>query len=128
SFVWLPEGTVKSSRRDEQGNKFGMQKPPKEFETAMRLLLRSGREIVFLPVGISGSDSILGPDSRKPSAKALRRLATPPPLLRPMAKVTVGEPFVLSRETKPKDTDVRDYIMQRIAPLVPEEIRGAYRR
>ncbi len=75
---------------------------------------RSG--VPILPVGITGTEKIRG------VASLLRR---------PRVTVNIGRPFSLppagSRLTKAELTEHADFIMSRIAELLPEEYRGDYR-
>ena len=83
------------------------------FPGSALIALRSGAPI--LPVGITGTERIKG------VAWLLRR---------PEIIVNIGQPFYLppasSKLTKVKLTELTNYIMERIAELLPQEYRGNY--
>ena len=83
------------------------------FPGSALIALRSGAPI--LPVGITGTERIKG------VAWLLRR---------PEIIVNIGQPFHLppasSKLTKVKLTELTNYIMERIAELLPQEYRGNY--
>jgi len=83
------------------------------FPGSALIALRSG--VPILPVGITGTERIKG------VAWLLRR---------PEIIVNIGQPFYLppasSKLTKVKLTELTNYIMERIAELLPREYRGNY--
>jgi len=83
------------------------------FPGSALIALRSGAPI--LPVGITGTERIKG------VAWLLHR---------PEIIVNIGQPFYLppasSKLTKVKLTELTNYIMERIAELLPQEYRGNY--
>ena len=85
------------------------------FPGSALIALRSGAPI--LPVGITGTEKIEG------VAWILHR---------PVLTVNIGHPFYLpsvnSRLTKVEMTELTDFIMGRIAELLPPEYRGNYAR
>ncbi len=85
------------------------------FPGSALIALRSGAPI--LPVGITGTEKIEG------VAWILRR---------PVVTVNIGHPFYLpsvnSRLTKVEMTELTNFIMGRIAELLPPEYRGNYAR
>ena len=85
------------------------------FPGSALIALRSGAPI--LPVGITGTEKIKG------VAWILRR---------PVITVNIGHPFYLppvnSRLTKVEMAELTNFIMERIAELLPPEYRGNYAR
>jgi len=83
------------------------------FPGSALIALRSG--VPILPVGITGTERIKG------VAWLLHR---------PEIIVNIGQPFYLppasSKLTKVKLTELTNYIMERIAELLPQEYRGNY--
>jgi 1-acyl-sn-glycerol-3-phosphate acyltransferase len=74
----------------------------------------------ILPVGITGTEKI---KKRTKSINALLR--------RPQVVVNIGEPFKLppvnGKLTRAQLASFTDFIMRRVAELLPESYRGAYR-
>jgi 1-acyl-sn-glycerol-3-phosphate acyltransferase len=85
------------------------------FPGSALIALRSG--VPILPVGITGTEKIEG------VAWILRR---------PVITVNIGHPFYLpsvnSRLTRVEMTKLTNFIMERIAELLPPEYRGNYAR
>ena len=102
ALVMFPEGKRSKSAQLEPG-----------FSGSALIAWRSGAPI--LPVGISGTERIKG------VGWLLRR---------PQIIVNIGRPFYLpsvsSKLTKLKLTEHTDFIMERIAGLLPPEYRGNY--
>lgn len=102
ALIMFPEG--KRSRN--------AQLQPASYGSAL-IAARNG--VPILPVGISGTEKIRG------FAWLLRR---------PRIRVNIGQPFYLppadSETKKAKLAEFTDYIMERIAELLPQEYRGNY--
>jgi len=102
ALVMFPEG--KRSRNDQL---------QPAFSGSALIALRSGAPI--LPIGITGTEKIRG------VAWLLRH---------PQITVNIGQPFYLpplgSKLTKVKLAELTNYIMGRIAELLPQEYRGNY--
>jgi len=102
ALVTFPEGTRSKS---------GQLQPA--FSGSALIALRSG--VPILPVGISGTERIKG------VAWLLRR---------PRITVNIGQPFHLplasSKLTKVELVRLTNYMMGRIAELLPQEYRGNY--
>lgn len=123
AFFIFAEGTMQGGRYNRKGDMNGLQKVenqllPNLYEKALQLGIR----LVFFPIGISGTNRIVDPDSRFYTREGLggvigRRLGKDTI----MANVLVGEPFTLD-----SSQTINDDIMTHIASLIPEEARGAY--
>ena len=102
ALVMFPEGMRSRS---------GQLRPA--FPGSVLLALRCG--VPILPIGITGTEKIKG------VTWLLRR---------PEITVNIGHPFYLppasSKLTKPELTKLTDYMMGRIADLLPPEYRGSY--
>jgi len=102
ALVMFPEGMRSRSRRLRPA-----------FPGSALLALRCG--VPILPIGITGTEKIKG------VVWLLRR---------PEITVNIGHPFHLppasSKLTKAELTKLTDYMMGRIADLLPQEYRGSY--
>ncbi len=104
SLVMFPEATRSKNAQLQSA-----------FPGSALIALRSG--VPILPVGITGTEKVKG------VAWILRR---------PVITVNIGHPFYLpsvnSRLTKVEMAKLTDFIMVRIAELLPPEYRGNYAR
>ena len=104
ALVIFPEGTRSNSARLRPA-----------FSGSALVALRSG--VPVLPVGIAGTEKFKGVGGM---------------LRRPQVTVNIGRPFYLpsinSRPTKVELAKLSDFIMRRIAELLPPEYRGHYAR
>jgi 1-acyl-sn-glycerol-3-phosphate acyltransferase len=102
ALVMFPEGGRSSSAKLQTA-----------FSGSALVAMRSG--VPILPVGIIGTDKMKGKTW---------------PLRRPRVTVNIGKPFHLppvdGRLTKVKLTELTNYMMERIAELLPPEYQGVY--
>lgn len=127
AFFALVEGTVEGGRHDEEGKVKGMQEVVSPFlHRVLRYAQENNREVICVPIGISGTYRILSGEHiflTFESAVALvarlfrRRII--------LADATIGTPFVLNPEIDPNE--LNDIVMRyHVAPLVTETERGFY--
>lgn len=131
----FPEGTVRGGRKDSEGNIFGMQKV-----AGGGILLRcikmwemNGQKSVLLPVGITDSYKIFDPDSYAVPLPLLQMIAGIGQVTQ-MVNARVGESFTpneikidIGGDLDAKSQDHADYLMRKIASLLPERARGYYK-
>lgn len=131
----FPEGTVQGGRSGKDGNINGMQKVE-----GGGILLRcisfwenQGNKSVLLPVGIINSYQIFKPDTYEISEKAFGMVSGAIPLEK-VVKVAIGTPITEEDAEKElgvpldgKSQEHIDYLMGKIANLLPKEARGYYR-
>lgn len=133
-FVF-PAGTTEEAVLDKDGVRPGMLEVrtpimPHVLERAMR----KGREVALLPVGNANTFRIAEPRGTSPTISA--KLGIGMDMLgfvpNKLAKVVIGEPYTLS-EMATEGTDLRasnevnDYVMGKVAMLLPPEARGYYK-
>ncbi len=131
----FPEGTVESSRRDETGNRKGMQPLQKGVIAVMAEFagIRRGCELTIIPVGIKGDERVFDPALNRPHL-----LTIPAGFFFPegIIQVTVGniisstDPEVseLFKDVKsPENKEELDsFFGRKIAELLPLNRRGVY--
>ncbi len=133
-LVVFPEGTVQGGRAGKDGRINGMQQVE-----GGGILLRcisfwrdQGKKSVLLPVGIVNSYQIFNPD-RYDLPKALMEMIGGESKVSQLVNVVVGEPITsdeinqnLGKMLDPKKQEHIDYLMKKIALLLPVEARGYY--
>jgi hypothetical protein len=131
----FPEGTVQGGRIREDGKIFGMQKVEGGgiLLRCVRFWQDLGRKTVLLPVGVVNSYKTFDPDNYDVPESLLSMLAGES-TVEPMVEAVVGEPLTVEEITKAlgsaidaKSQEHADYLMEKIAALLPEEARGFYR-
>lgn len=129
----LPEGSVDGGRKGTDGKCKGLQSFREGFSAAMLILAKRMRKkgVVFIPVGIEGSEKINDPNRRWPTFKGLVAGFWPNPNI---VKINVGLPVLMSYDdpetknlirTNPRALDDRNACA--IAELLSPERRGKYK-
>lgn len=145
------EGSVTGGRKrhwwkwwsDERN---GLQ-PPRDnsFEDIFNTAIRSNRKVAYIPVGITGTEELLNPDTRLPSLRILlvdTWLNQFFKATKPHLKFVVDNPLRVDREIASTDNQlcpvdkhtykkyahhIEDLFMRSIANLLPEGDRGMYK-
>jgi len=136
--ILFPEGTIQGGRKDDSGNKFGMQKVDNDLlATVIEMAIKNRRVPVILPVGMVNTDRIVEPGETSPTLRAKLAFGTQIAVGRigihpTVAGVRIGN--LITQEDFQKNgidfgdkENVTSFVMRRIAELVPEEARGAYK-
>jgi len=91
----LPEGSVEGGRKGENGQCKGLQPLREGFSAAMLILAKRMRKkgVMFIPVGIEGSEKFNDPNRRWPTAEGLIAGFIPNPNI---CKINVGLPILMS--------------------------------
>jgi len=131
-FMFFPEATTEGGMRDENGNRKGLQEVDnKMFSDLIVEAVRVGRNIAFLPVGIVDANKIIEPRKTEPTARTKFQFIKSKIGFRPsaLASVNIGRVF----ELQDVNVDISDFnsvnnfMMRKIAELLPEDMRGFYR-
>jgi hypothetical protein len=128
----LPEGSVKAGRKDENGNRYGMQPFVDISLKACIVLAKMHRRqnVVFIPAGIEGGIELHDPESKLPHRRAL--LAGFGIGDAKIGKLHIGLPIksdtpeLAAMIRNHNWLGVNDYVENRVADLVPQEMRGPY--
>lgn len=125
-FAMMPEASVEGGRKRGAEEIIGMVRPPNPstFVRWLDIFAKQGQDPVILPIGIEGSYKVFNPDNYTFPEHVLQMLlgnAQPEKI----ATITLGRiiPFRKLRTGPLSD----DFFMTRIAELLPESSRGAYR-
>ncbi len=130
----FPEGTVQGGRAKQNGHIYGMQKVE-----GGGILLRcikfwqdQGRKIVLLPIGIANSYKIFNPDSYGIPV-TLTEVIEGAGEISQIVEAIAGKSFTdesmsqeLGNNLDPKKQEHIDYLMKKVAVLLPDEARGYY--
>lgn len=138
AFIDFAEGSVEGGRYDILGHEKGMQRVTNSFlPYVFQKAHESGRKVIVLSVGISGTNGMISAESILPTWRCvgaliqdwtLNRTLNRPSML---AKAFVGHPY----EYKPNESgitlmsdpqEINDRVMSNIAPLKPMRERGYY--
>lgn len=122
-IVIFPEGTMEGGRMGPDGVPLGLQRVDDKglLFTAPKTWARRGKGTVFLPVGIVGSNDVFPPDHGKNRLSSeVMSMLTGNQVARQLVTVSVGKPFVYS------GTETPDFMMQKVATLLPQAQRGHY--
>lgn len=131
-FMFFPEATTEGGMRDENGNRKGLQEVDNRmFSDLIEEAVRLGRSISFLPAGIVDANKIIEPRKTKPTARTKFQFVKSKIGFRPsaLARVNIGKVFELqdiNLDTSDFNS-VNDFMMKKVAELLPEEMRGFYR-
>jgi 1-acyl-sn-glycerol-3-phosphate acyltransferase len=135
-MVVFPEGRVQGGRMKNDGTIYGMQQV-----TEGGILLRcinfwygQGKKSVLLPIGLINSYQLFSPDNYEISETILDML-TGEKEIKIYANIAIGEPIPIEQMQKdlgapphPKKQEHIEYLMNKIASLLPEEAKGYYRK
>ncbi len=133
-IAMTPEGTVTGGRLNPLTNSiYGLQEPDKE---TMRLisLIAKYNKVVFLPVGIVGSQTIFSADGLFPTPELLRELFKYESRMNnvhQLAQLNVGVPFTtddlveVNIDTQ-NSQELTTYLMEKLVDLTPPKFHGAY--
>lgn len=132
----FPEGTTEGGIELEEGKFVGIKEPNNNLMSeCVNAAIESGRELVFLPVGMVDFHKIVKPrtEHAEPEvAVEFKNSLIPWKKHQKLAKVIYGEPFLLSEAMQddsnvPFLDNVNRYLLNEVAGLLPEEIRGEFR-
>lgn len=131
AILVFPEGSVESGRRDLLGNPRGMQEVRNHFlPTIVQRAYETGKKVVILPVGISGTPRILSAESIFFTWETIGAFARDWILRYPaiLARATVGSPYEFPYEIdiNRNPQAVNETVMTSIALLMPPKLRGYY--
>ncbi len=127
------EGTMHSGRVNGSTSEInGMTEMDERFKKLLVKELKTGEDMVFLPVAMDKGYKIYDPDTRKFTKKGLKEIAVSElsnlwgvPYANPFGFVNIGTPFrgnEISGSSNPGEE-----IMKRIAKLMPPYARGIYK-
>ncbi len=131
----FPEGTVQGGRLQDDGKIYGMQKVEGGgiLLRCVRFWQDQGKKIALLPVGIVNSYKTFDPDNYDVPESLLSMLSGESKAEQ-MVDAVVGDPLTveqinkdLGTEIDPKSQEHADFLMKKIAALLPEEARGYYK-
>ncbi len=134
-FMFFPEATTEGGMKGEDGSRKGLQEVDnKMFSDLIGGAVRAGRNIAFLPAGIVDANRIIEPRKTDPTVRTKFQFVKSKIGLRPstLAYVNIGKVFqiedVVSNDIDISDfNSVNDFMMRKVAELLPEDVRGFYR-
>lgn len=147
-FMFFPEATTEGAVK-VAGKRSGMiEVTDNLFEWIVKSSQRQGRELIFVPIGMVGTNRIIEPRTSNPHLRAKfeiakdkigHQLGVDLGEIAKLAQVVVGEPFGLyeaweegfgeyknGRFYFPDGKELNAYMMKRVAELLPEDARGYY--
>lgn len=134
-IVIFPEGTVQAGRRKNDGKIHGMQAFEEGSVRNMISLVQSrNKNIIFIPVAISGGPDVFNQNTNVPSLKAFGALF---PGVSNGIKINVELPVksdseeisdLVKNDTIQGNRQMNEFFAFRIASMLPNEERGVYRQ
>lgn len=149
-FIFFPETTTTGAVKGESGKRPGMINVDNSmFGDFIKRAEGSNRELIFVPIGMSGTNRIIEPRISTPHKRALFEISKDKVgaylgvdlgEIKPLAKVIVGEPFGVYDIWEEGVGSLQDqkfvfnnreelnmFMMKRVAELLSEEERGVYK-
>lgn len=116
-ILGLPIGKINGSQQFYEESLWTLAKKSEKAE----------RELIIVPIGISGTNDILSADFFIPGFKALltyikQRIG----IESTIAKATYGQPFVVKLADFENPTALSNFIVSKMNPLIPANERGSY--
>ena len=125
----LAEGSVEAGRHDVLGHMRGMQHVTNQFlPLIFQKASEAGKKVIVLPVATSGTNKMLSADSLLLTWRGIGVLIEDWVLKKPskIARVVVGNPYVIGQNELDDPQALNDKVMQSIADLKPETEKGYY--
>ncbi|MDO8583086.1 MAG: hypothetical protein Q7R51_00975 [bacterium] len=122
----FPEATMQGGRTKRRifgrTERFGMQEF-KYMEAIAAIAKRTGKEPLYIPIGIDGGFRLESPDNNRPTLAYLREIFLTQPAQTKLVNARVGLPIT---QKEIGSADINDFLGKTVAGLLPEKARGVY--
>ncbi|MFA5532670.1 MAG: hypothetical protein WDA13_03710 [Candidatus Shapirobacteria bacterium] len=120
SVFLYPEGTLEGGRKGKDGKQKGLQlaEEAKSVNKVCKKCVKQGKNFFALPMTIIGSNLVLNPDIKDPSAESIN--------YDQKFQIIIGD-ILYGKDLIDQKEEPVDIIMRHIGFKLPEELRGVYR-
>lgn len=133
-LILFPAATTAEAVRDEYGKRPGMGRVEGNFMQDFAVKAQDvGRPVLWVPVGMDDTNRIVEPRESNPHLRAKFEIGKDKLFGRfgintvtPIARIVVGEPFYIDDAGKFAGNEFNDFVMPKVAGLLPERARGVY--
>lgn len=136
-LVVFPEATTAGAVKGKKGVRPGVGRAEGNFIKDIHAkALDLGRTVLHVPIGMEGTNRIVEPRQSNPHLRAkfeiakqlfVDQLGIDANVIAPLAKIIVGEPFVIEDPNVFEVDEYNDYLMAIVASLLKESERGVFR-
>lgn len=133
-LILFPAATTAEAVKDEYGKRPGMGRVEGNFMQDFAVKAKEvGRSILWVPVGMADTNRIVEPRESNPHLRAKIEIGKDKLFGRfgintitPIASIVVGEPFYIDEPQDFSGNEFNDFVMPKVAGLLPERGRGVY--
>lgn len=133
-LILFPAATTSEAVKDAHGKRPGMGRVEGNFMQDFAVKAREiGRPVLWVPVGMVDTNRIVEPRESNPHLRAKFEIGKDKLFGRlginavtPIARIVVGEPFYIADPQSFSGNEFNDFVMPKVAILLPKEARGVY--
>lgn len=133
-LILFPAATTAEAVKDEYGKRPGMGRVEGNFMQDFAVKAQEiGRPTLWVPIGMVDTNRIVEPRESNPHLRAKLEIGKDKLFshfgidpITSIAKIVVGEPFYIENPDKFSGNEFNDFVMPKVAALLPENARGVY--